>query len=419
MGDGTASFGVVGAGIMGRGIAEVAVGSGGFDRVVLHDSDRAQLDAAAAALGAAAQGLTVAADPGALAGCRFVVEAVTERIEAKSAVFALLGGVLAPDAVLVSNTSSIPITRLAAGYPHPGQVAGLHFMNPAPRMRGVEVIRGLRTSAETLRTTLATAARLGKEAVACRDRSGFVVNRILYPMLNAAAAAAGEGRVDPVALDRAASIHPAGPRLPMGPLMLADLIGLDTVRGAMGILRAELGPGFEPAAILDGLVGRGALGAKSGAGFLLWSGGRPRGANPLAAELRSGAPAGASPEDPAEAARRAWLAMANEALRVVEEGTSSAADVDRACLHCLNHRVGILAALDGHGLARALAELGGLEARFGPAFQPPALLRRLTEAGFGGRDGGAGIYLWDRDGGAPAGINPSLEEYLGVAPDGG
>jgi 3-hydroxybutyryl-CoA dehydrogenase len=424
------SFGVVGSGLMGRGIAEVAAVRGSFERVVLHDSEGAQLDAAGKAIAknlaylvdkgklekAAADRalgcIAASADRKALAGCGFVVEAVTERLEVKAGIFEALGRELPAEAILASNTSSIPITRLAACSGRPDKVIGMHFMNPVPRMKGVEIIRGLRTSPETCRITLELAARFGKEVSVSRDRAGFVVNRILIPMLNDAAAAVDAGLADVEPLDKYFALNPAGPKHPMGPLMLADLIGLDTTKHILAVLGAELGPAFAPAGILSQLVEKGALGAKSGRGFYLWEGGRAKGASPLVAELRV-KPTGSAAADPAPMARRAWLGMMNEAVRVVEEGTSSVADVDRACLYCLNQPVGIFVALDKFGVGAALKGLAEQEERFGPAYKPAALLRRLAEAGFGGQGSGAGIYAWKAGQDAPAGVNPVLGEYLG------
>ena len=425
------TFGVVGSGIMGRGIAEVAATKGGFDKVILHDSERGQLDAAlatiekdlaflvgkgkleAAAKDAAIKRVAAAAEIRELAGCDFVVEAVTENLEVKRGIFTALGRSTRPGAILASNTSSIPITRLAECTGRPENVIGMHFMNPVPRMKGLEIIRGLYTSEPTCRATLELAGRFGKEVTFSRDRAGFVINRILIPMLNDAIGGADALAAAPEAVDKFFTLDPKGPRHPMGPLMLADLIGLDTTGFILRVLEAELGPAFAPAPLLTRLVEKGALGSKSGKGFYLWQGGRPAGVSPLVAELRSGARAAPAPEESAALARRAWLGMMNEAVKVVEEGTSSVADVDRGCRFCLNHPEGILVALDRYGVSEAAAELAALEGRFGAAYKPAPLLRRLAEAGLGGKAKGAGIYRWPAGQDSPAGVNPVLETYLG------
>jgi len=398
---------------MGRGIAEVALGRGGFDRVVLHDTSGAQLaaarDAIAKGLGAAPAALSLAPELSGLADCDFIVEAVPERLELKAAVFAELGRIARPGAVLASNTSSIPIGRLAAASGRPESVAGLHFMNPAPKIRGVEVIRGERTSDATFAATSEMASRLGKEAVASRDRAGFVVNRILIPAINDAVAGAAADLGLPDAVDRCSALDPKGPRLPMGPLMLADLIGLDTVRSILQVFEAELGAIYAPSPALSRLVEAGALGAKSGQGFYNWQLGRPRGASALAAALRGARPA-PSMQQSAALARRSWLAMLNEAARVAGEGTSSVGDVDRGAVHCLNHREGPLAALDRLGIPTAIAELSALEREMGPAYAPAPILGRLAAAGMNGQATGKGFFLWEPEGAKPMGPNPAIPE---------
>ena len=207
MSDAVSSFGVVGSGIMGRGIAEVAATKGGFAKVVMLDSQQSQLDAAIqsiekdlsylmekgkmedAAKSAALERVLPTTDSAELAQCGFVVEAVPEDLDIKSKVFAQLAETLGESALVASNTSSIPITCLASFVPKPENFIGMHFMNPVPRMKGLEIIRGISTSRQTCDTTLDLAAKLGKEVTFSKDRAGFVINRILIPMLNDAARA--------------------------------------------------------------------------------------------------------------------------------------------------------------------------------------------------------------------------------------
>jgi 3-hydroxyacyl-CoA dehydrogenase len=272
-------------------------------------------------------------------------------------------------------------------------------------MKGLEIIKGLHTSKETCDTTLELGELFGKQVTFSRDRAGFVINRVLIPMLNDAAGGldAGLGAVEPVdAWCKAEAGHP------MGPFMLSDLIGLDTVVHILGVLAAELAAAFAPCALLDKLVGKGACGQKTGSGFYTWEKGKPPALNPLVAELAAKPAAGG---DGAKLGRRAWLVMINEAVKVIEEGTSTVPDVDRGCRFCLGHPRGILEALDVLGVPAALGAMEESEKSFGPAYKPAPLLRRMAEAGFAGRDAGAGVYSW-KDG-EIAGANAVLESYLG------
>jgi len=425
------AFGVVGSGIMGRGIAEVAATRGDFEKVILHDSEQGQLDSALktiekdlsrlaekgkideAARKKALDRILATAEAGELARCGFVVEAVPEDLEIKGKVLASLGRTLAEGACIASNTSSIPITRLAACAGRPEKVIGMHFMNPVPRMKGLEIIKGLYTSQETCEATLALAARFGKQVTFSKDRAGFVINRILIPMLNDAVRGINAGISSVEAVDKYFKEDKNGPRHPMGPFMLADLIGLDTTQHILEVLEAELGAVFAPDTLLARMVDKGACGQKTGGGFYTWERGKAPVVSPLVSEMQKTAPAGDAAGSAAMLGKRAWLVMINEAVRVVEEGTSTAADVDRGCLYCLNHREGILAALDGLGISQSCADMEAMEERFGVDYKPAPLLRRLSEAGFGGREKGRGIYTWDAAKGAVAGPNSVLEEYLG------
>ncbi len=417
-------FGVVGSGIMGRGIAELAAARGGFEKVILYDIVQEQLDAVLKGIDKGLSKLVekgkideaakmktlgciaITTDAGELAGCGFVVEAVPESLEIKKKVFDSLSGVLADDAIIASNTSSIPITRLAASVKRPENFIGMHFMNPVPRMKGLEIIRGLYTSKETCEATLALGATFAKQITFSKDRAGFVINRILIPMLNDAVLGLDAGLATVESVDKYFKAE-GGPKHPMGPFMLSDLIGLDTIEHILEVLAAELDDAFAPSALLSKLVKAGACGQKTGKGFYIWERGKPPAFNPQVAELQ-GKKADAG--DAALVGRRAWLVMINEAVRVVEEGTSTVADVDRGCRFCLNHPQGILAALDGLGLAAARSGLQEMEKQFGGAYKPAPLLRRLVEAGFGGKEAGQGVYAWE--GGEIAGTNQVLEAYL-------
>jgi 3-hydroxybutyryl-CoA dehydrogenase len=281
--------GVIGAGQMGAGIAQVAA-QAGYD-VLLSDRDKALADKGVAGIAkilaravdkekisaadrdAALARIKTVESTAEFGPCDLVIEAATEREEIKRAIFADVGKVLRADAILASNTSSIPITRLAQAAPDASRFIGVHFFNPVPVMGLIELIRGLATSDATLAAVEAFGRSLGKEIVHANDAPGFIVNRVLMPMINEAVFALGEGVATMQDIDTGCRL---GLNHPMGPITLADFIGLDTCLEIIRVLYTGTGdPKFRPAPLLVKYVEAGWTGKKSGRGFYDWTGPEP------------------------------------------------------------------------------------------------------------------------------------------------
>ncbi len=273
--------GVIGAGTMGNGIAHVFARSG-FS-VVLCDVEQRFLDRGIETIGknldrevaknkitaadksSALAKITPVTDRARLAECDFIVEAATEKFEVKAEIFRDLDQLTRPEVILASNTSSISITKIAGLTRRPDKVIGMHFFNPVPVMKLVEIIRGLATAQETFTTVRELAVKLDKTPVEVNDAPGFVSNRVLMPLINEAIYAVMEGVATPEAIDE---VFKLGMAHPMGPLTLADFIGLDVCRDIMRVMHEGLGdPKYRPCPLLLKMVDAGWLGRKSGRGF--------------------------------------------------------------------------------------------------------------------------------------------------------
>jgi 3-hydroxybutyryl-CoA dehydrogenase len=274
-------IGVVGAGTMGNGIAQVAARAGyavimrdlsdeflqrglaAIDKSLQRDVDKQRLDAAGKQ--AIVERIRTTTELEGLNEASFVIEAITENLEVKIATFQALDKIVPPHAILASNTSSISITKLGAATERPDKVIGMHFMNPVPVMKLVEVIRGMATSDETYERVRALAEKMDKVSLDCQDSPGFVSNRVLMPMINEAIFTLYEGVATRESID---GIMKLGMNHPMGPLTLADFIGLDVCLAIMNVLYEGFGdPKYRPCPLLKRYVDAGWLGRKSGRGF--------------------------------------------------------------------------------------------------------------------------------------------------------
>jgi 3-hydroxyacyl-CoA dehydrogenase/enoyl-CoA hydratase/3-hydroxybutyryl-CoA epimerase/3-hydroxyacyl-CoA dehydrogenase/enoyl-CoA hydratase/3-hydroxybutyryl-CoA epimerase/enoyl-CoA isomerase len=384
--------GVVGAGIMGSGIAGAHVRRG--IRAVMIDTLPGALEKGVAAITKSLQGrvgigrmtlheataalarLSTSGTLQSLADRDVVIEAIIENEEAKTALYSSLDRILRPGALLASNTSTISITRMAKSVAHPELFAGMHFFNPVDRMQLVEVIRGEKTGDVTVATLVALAKRIGKTPIVVRDCPGFLVNRILFPYLNESLLLLQEG-ASARALDKAATAF----GMPMGPVTLNDLVGLDTSLYAGQVINAAFADRAVASPILDQLVAAGRLGQKSGAGFYSYAKGSRGVDDPAFAAILERCRTAQRDISAEEITDRLFLPMLTEASRVLEEEiVREPGDVDMGLILGIgfpSFRGGILRWADDEGLGNILQRLAKYE-RLGKRFEPTAQMRRLA-----------------------------------------
>jgi 3-hydroxybutyryl-CoA dehydrogenase len=279
------TIGILGSGLMGTGIAQVCAASG--LKVIVRDIDRAALTRSTQSIAdsltklvarqklteevktSALAAITTTTDAAKLATADFVIEAATENLGLKQKILAEIEGIAKPSAIIATNTSSVSITKLAATLKAPGRFVGMHFFNPVPVMSLVEIIRAIQTEDATFAATEALAKKLGKTPISVKNAPGFVVNRILCPMINEAIFVLQEGLATPEEIDAGMKL---GANHPIGPLALADLVGLDTLLAVMNVFYADFrDPKYRAAPLLIEMVDAGYLGRKSGRGFFKYS----------------------------------------------------------------------------------------------------------------------------------------------------
>lgn len=389
--------GVIGAGLMGAGIAGAHVRRG--LPVMMLDTSPQALEKGVAAITRVIQSridigratpvelaqalgrLSTTQALSALADRDVVIEAIVENEEVKTGLYRQLQSILPADAILASNTSTISITRMAEAWHRPENFAGMHFFNPVDRMQLVEVIRGAKTSDQTVVTLVALAKRIGKTPIVVRDCPGFLVNRILFPYINESLVLLEEG-ANPRAIDKAATAF----GMPMGPITLNDLVGLDTSLYAGRVVNTAFADRAKSTRILDELVKAGRLGQKSGAGFYSYAKGGRGADDPFLTELLT--KLGTKPRDYSqeELIDRLFLPMVTEASRVLTEGiVRDAADVDLGLILGIGFptfRGGLLRWADSIGLPALVERLKKYEP-LGARYQPTEQMRRLASEGKG------------------------------------
>ncbi len=389
--------GVLGAGTMGSGIAMAHVRRGipalildkvpaalekGVTFIVKSLQGRVAIgrmssDEATAAIARLSTGMTLSG----LADRDVIIEAITENEEAKVSMYRQLQSVLRPDTILASNTSAISITRMATSVERPERFAGMHFFNPVDRMQLVEVIRGDKTSDETVVTLVTLARRIGKTPIVVRDCPGFLVNRILFPYLNESLVLLQEG-ASPRAIDKAATAF----GMPMGPITLHDLVGLNTSMHAGHVINTAFADRAAPTRILEELVAAGRLGPDTGAGFYSYAKGSRGVDDPSLEKILAKVRTSQRQISNEEITDRLFLPMLNEASLVLSEGiVREPGDVDMGLILGIGFpafRGGILRWADSLGMAKVLEKLKPYE-QLGPRFHPTEQMRKLAAEGKG------------------------------------
>lgn len=390
--------GVLGAGLMGAGIATACARSGiptamvdvddariaaGMERAQEVVASRIKIGRAQPAdMVSMLSHLNGTTQTQAFGNCNLVVEAVTENEKVKTETYRQIADVLKPGTILASNTSTISITRMAESAPDPSRFVGLHFFNPVDRMELVEVVRGAKTSDETVATAVAFAKRIRKTPIVVNDCPGFLVNRVLFPYMNEALVLLSEGAPMNL-LDKAATAF----GMPMGPIALQDLVGLDTSLYAGKVLAAAYPDRTPPTGVLEDLVKAGRLGAKSGAGFRKHAGKRSKpqadpDVEPILAKHRT--EGAAAPTDLEALQNRLFLPMLLEATRVLEEGiVREPADVDMGLILGIGFppfRGGILRWADALGADEISRRLEPLQA-LGKRFEPTETIAKMAKTG--------------------------------------
>jgi 3-hydroxyacyl-CoA dehydrogenase/enoyl-CoA hydratase/3-hydroxybutyryl-CoA epimerase len=384
--------GVLGAGIMGGGIAQIvadktdaevrmrdinfnAIGGGmkAAARVWRRKVDRRRMTRGEMARKLAR--ITGTTDWSGFSRADVVIEAVVENLDIKRKVLAEFEALAKPGAIFATNTSTIPITRIAAQAQHPENVVGMHFFNPVDKMPLVEIIRGEKTSDLAMVTTAALARKLGKTVVYCNDGPGFVVNRILGPYMNESGFLLQEGNsID--SLDKAMVDF----GMPMGPMALLDEVGIDVAAKVAGILTEAFGARMEKSTVVEKLYADGRHGKKNGKGLYLYADGKRQGPDPSVYKVIGVTP---HPADEKAVVERMVLAMINEASLILDEKiVASAGELDLAMIMGTGFppfRGGLLRYADGLGLPYVVSRLDELSSRVGPRFRPNEPLKRLAE----------------------------------------
>ncbi|MEK7466711.1 MAG: 3-hydroxyacyl-CoA dehydrogenase [Planctomycetota bacterium] len=394
--------GVLGAGLMGSGIAQ-AITFAGLP-VVLRDVNDALVQKGLANIRKIYEGrvkkgkmsqeeveakmglVTGSTSDADFADCDIVIEAIPEEMELKRKGFAAMDAACPEHAILVSNTSSLSISAIAASTKRPDKVAGLHFFYPAPVMKLVEVIPGLQTSQETVDALVSFTESIRKLPVRVKECPGFLVNRLLMPYLNEAAFCLQEGAASAKEIDAAAVAW----GWPMGPFTLADELGLDICAHVGNILLEGYGPRMRPAPIIGSLFEKKMFGRKSGAGFYTYDDRPDPAAGVLAGFQRETKIIGA-----AFSMERLMYAMVNEAAFALEENVASPSDIDLAMVAGTGFpmaKEGLLRWADSVGLDRILGSLDVWKRTAGERFWPAALLRRMVGAGMTGKSARKGFF---------------------------